>query len=59
VPVLVLDGDRDEDVTIEHTRDMAELIPGAELKLMCGVGSDAPTQDPEAFTASIQVDGRC
>lgn len=53
VPVLVLDGDRDEDVTIEHTREMAKLIPGAELKLMYGVGSDAPTQDAEAFNAIV------
>jgi pimeloyl-ACP methyl ester carboxylesterase len=47
VPVLILDGDNDEFVYTEHTRDMARLIPTATLTLIPGAGHFAFGERPE------------
>jgi pimeloyl-ACP methyl ester carboxylesterase len=49
VPVLVLDGDADEVVKLEHTRRLAALIPGSTLVLMPGTGHFAPYAQPAVF----------
>ena len=38
VPVLLLDGERDEAIYTEHTIEMAGLIPTAKLTLIPGTG---------------------
>jgi pimeloyl-ACP methyl ester carboxylesterase len=53
VPVLVLDGQDEELINLDQTKEMAQLIPGAELKLMPGVGHFAPYQKPEEFTRNV------
>ncbi len=53
VPFLILDGAEEEAIKPEHTRRLAELIPGAELILMPGVGHFAPVQQPEEFNRIV------
>lgn len=48
-PTLILDGDGDEAVSTEHTRELAGLIPRAELFLIPGTGHFAPWEKPEEF----------
>jgi len=49
VPVLILDGADEEFVKPEHTRRMAELIPGATLVLIPGTGHFAVFAKPAVF----------
>jgi len=53
VPVLVLDGAEEEFIAPEHTRRLAELIPGSELLLMPGTGHFAPFSEPGAFNRIV------
>ncbi len=53
VPVLVLDGAEEEFIEPEHTRRLAELIPGAELLLMPGTGHFAPFAQPAEFNRIV------
>lgn len=53
VPVLVLDGEADEFVKTDHTRRLAELIPGAELVLIPGTGHFAPFVRPALFNQIV------
>ena len=53
VPVLVLAGAQEEFIKPEHTRRMAELIPGAELVIMPGTGHFAPFARPEEFNRIV------
>ena len=53
VPVLVLDGAEEEFIKPEHTRRLAELIPGSELLLMPGTGHFAPFSEPGAFNRIV------
>ena len=52
-PVLILDGDADEVIELEHTRTLAELIPTAELCLIPGTGHMAPWQKPAQFNRIV------
>lgn len=40
-------------IVLDQTREMAQLIPNAELKLMKGVGHFAPFQKPEEFSHNV------
>jgi pimeloyl-ACP methyl ester carboxylesterase len=42
VPTLIIHGDADPLVSVEAGRDTAEAVPGAELKIMEGMGHDLP-----------------
>lgn len=53
VPVLILDGAMEEFIKPEHTRRLAELIPGAELVLMPDTGHFAPFAKPEEFNRIV------
>src|SRR5215213_1976718 len=53
VPVLVLDGAEEEFIKPEHTRRLAELIPGSELVFMPGTGHFAPFSEPGAFNRIV------
>lgn len=53
VPVLVLAGAEEELVKPEHTRRMAELIPGAELVLIPGTGHFAIWVMPDEFNRIV------
>src|SRR3954470_21223139 len=53
VPFLILAGAEEELIKPEHTRRLAELIPGAELIFMPGTGHFAPIQQPEDFNRIV------
>jgi pimeloyl-ACP methyl ester carboxylesterase len=42
VPTLIIHGDADPLVSVEGGRDAAEAVPGAQLKIMEGMGHDLP-----------------
>ena len=51
VPVTVLHSEGDEFIRAEYARYLAEIIPGAELRIMEGVTHFAPVQRPALFNA--------
>ena len=51
---MIFDGDHDEAIKLEHTEEMAELIPNARLEIMPDASHFAMWQQPEAFNASVQ-----
>ncbi len=53
VPTLVLWGERDEVTPIEHSRQIAEGIPGAVLKTIPDAGHIANIDQPEAFNRHV------
>jgi pimeloyl-ACP methyl ester carboxylesterase len=54
VRTVIFSGDHDEAVKLEHTEEMAELIPNARLEIMKDASHFAMWQQPEAFNASVQ-----
>ena len=53
VPVAVADGEYDEAIELEHTKQMAALIPGSTLILMPNLSHFAMWQDAQAFNAAV------
>jgi len=53
VPMLILDGDNDEAIYTEHTKEMAGLIPTAKLTLIPGTGHFAMWEKPEEFNKIV------
>jgi pimeloyl-ACP methyl ester carboxylesterase len=53
VPVAVALGEYDEAITLEHTKQMASLIPGSTLIIMPNLSHFAMWQDPKAFNAAV------
>jgi len=45
VPTLIIHGDADPLVSVEAGKDTAEAVPGAELKIIEGMGHDLPHGD--------------
>ena len=54
MPTTIFDGDHDEAIKPEHTREMAALIPGASLVIMKDASHFAFLQHPQAFTALVE-----
>jgi len=54
VPTMIFDGEHDEAIKPEHTREMAELIPGASLVIMKDASHFAMWQKPEEFNATVR-----
>jgi len=52
-PVAVADGEYDEAIALEHTRQMAALIPGSTLIIMPNLSHFAMWQDPAAFNSAV------
>lgn len=48
-PILILDGKEEEAIDTNHTKEMADLIPGAELLLIPETGHFAMWEKPEEF----------
>jgi pimeloyl-ACP methyl ester carboxylesterase len=53
VPVAVADGEYDEAITLDHTKEMAALIPGSTLIIMPNLSHFAMWQDPKAFNTAV------
>jgi pimeloyl-ACP methyl ester carboxylesterase len=54
VRTVIFSGDHDEAIKLEHTEEMAELIPNARLEIMKDASHFAMWQQPGAFNASVQ-----
>jgi pimeloyl-ACP methyl ester carboxylesterase len=54
VPTTIFVGEHDEGIKPEHTREMAELIPGARLVIMKDASHFAMWQKPGEFNATVQ-----
>jgi pimeloyl-ACP methyl ester carboxylesterase len=52
-PTLVLAGEREEIIRVEHTRELSTLIPGARLLTIRDASHFAPWQQPAAFNAAL------
>ena len=55
MPTVVLHGDADPMVPIENGREVAATIPGAELRIIKGMGHDVPLQLTPAFADAIMA----
>jgi pimeloyl-ACP methyl ester carboxylesterase len=53
VPVGVADGEYDEAIDYEHTKEMSSLIPGSTLIILPNLSHFAMWQDPEAFNTAV------
>ena len=55
-PTVVIQGDADPLVGVDHAREIASRISGARLKLIAGVGHGMPAQAwPEFFGAILDI----
>lgn len=52
-PTLILQGDRDQSIRMEHAQELAAAIPGAQLYIMKGVGHLTPVERPEEFNQIV------
>ncbi|MGR4863672.1 alpha/beta fold hydrolase [Caulobacter sp. LARHSG274] len=55
VPTVVLHGADDPLVSVEGGRDTAASIPGAELRIIAGLGHDLPDAVHEAFVDAVRT----
>lgn len=55
VPALVLWGERDTTVPREAARHIADLVPGAEWRVVRGAGHMWPLEEPAAFAAEARA----
>lgn len=53
VPTVIADGAHDEGIKQDHTKEMASLIPGAQLLIMPDVSHFAMWQDPALFNRAV------
>jgi 3-oxoadipate enol-lactonase len=52
-PTLVLAGSRDSIIPPEHTRSIAQEIPGSRFRALPGIGHAGPLQAPEMFAGEL------
>lgn len=52
-PTLILDGQKEELIRVEHQREIAEAIPGAQLLLMPNTGHFATREKPTEFNQIV------
>jgi pimeloyl-ACP methyl ester carboxylesterase len=54
-PTLVLCGEEDTATPPEHSRHLADSIPGARLEMIPGAGHHSPIENPSAVTAHVEL----
>ncbi|HZN14290.1 MAG TPA: alpha/beta fold hydrolase [Acidimicrobiales bacterium] len=54
VPTMIVWGDRDGIIPVEHAHIGHELMPGSRLEIFNGVGHFLPVQEPERFVALLE-----
>jgi pimeloyl-ACP methyl ester carboxylesterase len=54
VPTLIIWGDRDRIIPVEHAYEAHELIPGSRLAVIPGVGHFVPTDVPARFIEELE-----
>lgn len=52
-PVMMADGDHDEVIVLDQVKEMAVLIPHAQLKVFTDASHFALWQDPESFNSAL------
>ncbi len=59
IPTMIADGDHEEAIKPEHTRELAGMIPGAELAILPNVGHSGLLEDPADFNRLLTsfIDG--
>jgi pimeloyl-ACP methyl ester carboxylesterase len=55
VPTMIFDGEHDEAIKPEHTREIAKLIPGASLVILKDASHFAMWQRPKEFNATVRM----
>ncbi|HVX29525.1 MAG TPA: alpha/beta fold hydrolase [Nitrolancea sp.] len=55
VPTLVIAGEHDRVVAMEHSRQLAEGIPGARLEVIAGSGHLSNQQKPDEYNAVVRA----
>ena len=55
VPTLVIAGEHDRVVAMEHSRQLAEGIPGARLEVIAGTGHLSNQQKPDEYNAIVRA----
>ncbi len=55
VPTLIVWGERDRIIPVEHAHAAHDLIPGSTLLVLPGVGHFVPTDAPDAFVEAIDA----
>lgn len=54
IPTLILHGELDQIIPLDHSRELARRWPKSRLETMSGVGHCWNVEDPAAFTARIR-----
>ena len=54
IPTLVIAGEHDRVVAMEHSRQLAEGIPGARLEVIAGTGHLSNQQKPDEYNAIVR-----
>jgi pimeloyl-ACP methyl ester carboxylesterase len=54
VPTLIVWGDRDSVIPVEHAHVAHELIPGSRLEVFPGCGHFVPIEAPERFVEVLE-----
>ena len=54
VPTLIVWGDRDRIIPVEHAHAAHDLIPGSTLVVVPGVGHFVPTDAPDHFLDALE-----
>jgi pimeloyl-ACP methyl ester carboxylesterase len=52
-PTVIADGEHEQFISPDHTKRLAQLIPGAELVILPNVSHGGPQQDPVAFHQAV------
>lgn len=50
---VIADGEHEEFIKLDHTRELARLVPGSELLILPGVGHLAKWQNSELFNSEL------
>ncbi len=53
IPTLIVWGDRDHIIPVDHAHVTHDLIPGSDLAVVEGAGHFLPFEDPDAFLAAL------
>jgi len=53
IPTLVVDGEHDEIISLQHTKELANMISSARLVIQPGVSHFSMLQNPQRFTADV------
>ena len=52
-PTVIADGEHEEFIKLDHTKELARLVPGSEPLILPGVGHLAIWQNSELFNSEL------